>query len=113
MATLRTHLVDQQIRRMLRVSQRIKKLLYETFKHIEQDPSAFEELDDAPEWVGMVPNLVALRKAKVIHQKHDFRLIFAHWKWEDGSEHVDLLLVFPRKQGYQIDWEWVQRSLRD
>jgi hypothetical protein len=98
---------------MVKTSQGIKKALRAILADIEKDPNAFDEMEDVPSQIKQVGNLVAIRKAKVTTQNHDFRIIFAHWRFEDGREHVDLLLAFPRKDGYEIDWQWVIDSLAE
>jgi hypothetical protein len=76
MARLRTDLVDREIRRIIRTSQMVKGLLRDTLERIENNPGEFPPLDDAPDWIASIPYLVCLRKAKIVHRKHDFRLIF-------------------------------------
>lgn len=113
MATIDSSLVTADIHRLVHISGGVRKIVRTIFERTEDDPSQFEALDYvAPDVVASYPNLT-LRKAKVCHQKHDFRLVFAHWTLEDGGEHCDILLVFPRKAGYQIDWDWIVTTLDD
>ena len=60
----------------------------------------------------MFPN-VTLRKVKITHGRHDYRIIVAHWDLGDAGEHVDGLYAFPRKAGYDIDWNAVETLLGD
>src|SRR5947209_4183394 len=105
MATIDASLVAKELRTLVKISQGVKKLLKRTLEEIERDPSAFEKLKDVPAELMNLESLVAYRKAKIISHKHDYRILFAHWKFEEGEEHVDLLLVFPRKDDYRIDWQ--------
>src|ERR1051325_4271602 len=111
MATIDPRLVKAELRRIAKVSQGVKKCLRDVLAKIEKNPTAFEELQDLPEDLTEFGNLVAIRKAKITHQKHDYRIVFAHWKFDDDQEHVDLLMAFPRKDDYQIDWKWIESCL--
>ena len=95
---------------LLAVSQGVKKRAYKVLEKIEQDPVTFPVLDDVPLDMSPYPG-VAVRKARVAQGKHDYRIIFLHRLLEDGSEHVDLLYVIKRKDGYRIDWEWIKSVL--
>lgn len=112
MATIDTDLVDRELRAIISTSNIIKKQLYDALERMEQDPSVFEELGEVHPAIQDMPNLVAIRKVVLTHRRHDFRIVFAHWTLEDESEHCDLLLAFPRRSGYKIDWSWVDRVLR-
>jgi hypothetical protein len=112
MATIDTSLVDRELRGLLKISQGIKKLVRKAFEKIEKNPAAFPELSDLPDELTDFASLVAIRKVKIISQKHDFRILFAHWKFDDGTEHADLLMIFPRKDDYRIDWDWISSNLK-
>ena len=102
-ATIDIRVVEKELRRIAKVSDGVKKQLHRTLAEIEQDPSQFDTLEavEIP-----LPANTCLRKAKIQHRKHSFRLIFAHHRLGD-RDHVDVLMAFPRKQGYDIDWSWV------
>ena len=110
MATIDTRLVRRELRVIQDTSQGISKLLRKTLEQIESNPSAFSALEIIPDRITALSNLV-IRKAKITLGKHDFRLVFAHRTLDDGSEHVDMLLAFRRKKGYEIDWDWVADAL--
>jgi hypothetical protein len=55
----------------------------------------------------------SMRKVYLTHRKHNYRLVFLHRTPPDGSEHVDVLLAFRRKEGYAIDWNSVADLLRE
>src|SRR5437762_1493500 len=112
MATLDPRRVGKELKRIAATSQAVKHLLFETLEFIESQPASFAELTNVPAGVANLGHLSAIRKAKIVHRKHDFRLIFAHWRFEDESEHVDLLLAFRRRDGYEIDWNWVTETLQ-
>jgi hypothetical protein len=81
-------------------------------KAIETDPSSFRPLKNVPADIADLGNLDGIRVAEIVHHKHSFRIIFATWLLSDNREHSDLLLAFPRKEGYEIDWEWVSEVLK-
>ncbi len=110
MPSLDTSLVDKELVRISKTSQSVKKLLRSTLEKIEKSPSAFPLLEEVPIDLAEFENLIAIRKAKITNQRHDFRLIFAHWRFE-ADDHVDLLMAFPRKADYRIDWIWLKRTL--
>lgn len=103
-----------EVRRFLRVirdtSKAVATQLRDTLQRIEEHPREFEELDTVPDFIACRPD-VKVRKAKIQHQKHDFRLLFIHWSRQDGSEHVSLFDAFPRKKGYAIDWDWCREAV--
>lgn len=112
MATIDPRLVVKELRKIASVSQGVKKCLRDVLERIEDNPSDFSEVRDTP-GISAFGHLVAIRKAKVINQKHDYRILFAHWRFKDGQEHVDLLMAFPREDDYKIDWEWIEACLQD
>ncbi len=109
MATIDTSLVEREIRVILASSNIIKRLLRDTMEQLEAAPGSFPQLEDVPGHIRTAYPNVTMRKAKIESNKHSFRLVFAHWKLADGREHVDILYAFPRKRGYSIDWNWVDR----
>jgi hypothetical protein len=107
MASLDTRLVYKELKKIAGASQAIKHKLRQILEQIETDPSSFRELE-VPRDIAKLAHLVAIRVANLTSHKHDFRIVFAHWRFADDSEHADLLMAFPRKEGYQIDWDWVR-----
>jgi hypothetical protein len=106
MATINHSLVARELKALSSVGEGVKKLLRRVLEKIERDPAAFPILDDVPVDLALHPG-VFIRKARVTLKKHDYRLVFLHRRQQDGSEHVDLLYIFKRKEGYDIDWEWI------
>jgi hypothetical protein len=106
MATIDSSFVRQEIKRIIATGQGMAKRLKALFEKLESDPSQFDELDELDPAIADEFSNVTLRKAYLTSGKHDFRIVFAHWKDTD-FEHVDLLLAFPRKRGYAIDWNWM------
>src|SRR5216684_7680144 len=106
MATIDCRWVKRELRALCSVSQGVKKLLQNVLEEIERDPSAFPILDNVPLDLDPYPG-VAIRKAKITHRRHDYRIVFLHRRLEDDAEHVDLLFVFKRTDGYHIDWDWI------
>src|SRR5438067_2203735 len=112
MATINCDWVDRPLKAMLSVSQGVKKEAFTVLKAIERDPRSFDELQDLPDDFAIPPG-IAIRKAAVINRKHDYRIVFLHRQLDDESEHVDLLFIFKRKDGYKIDWEWIASLLEE
>lgn len=113
MASIDTSHVERALRAMLASSSVIKRLLRDCLEQLESDPGSFPELEDVPERIRTAYANVTLRKVYLESNKHSFRLIFAHWKVSENTEHVDVLYAFPRKRGYQIDWDCVDAWLED
>jgi hypothetical protein len=102
------------VKRFLRAIRDTSKVvatkLRETLERIKEHPEQFDELDKVPDFIARRSD-VRVRKAKIQHQKHNFRLLFIHWTQPDGSEHVYLFDAFPRLKGYEIDWDWCGKLL--
>ena len=115
MATLDHRLVSDELRVIRSSSNAIKAQLKDALLRMERDPASFPKLDDAPPSISRRAD-VCLRKAKLINQKHDFRIIFAHWTFDQDDfpgreDHVAIILAFPRRDDYQINWEGVGHLL--
>jgi hypothetical protein len=111
MATIDIRRVDRELKALLSLSQGVRKRVRKVLEAIERDPDSFEEID--PLGLDLAPHPgVSIRKAKIIQGKHDYRMIFLCRRQND-SEHVDLLYVFKRKDGYHIDWEWMASVLEE
>ena len=108
--------VNKEVRQALRVivgvSQRVRALVESTLVKMEANPAQFEPLAVVPEALRNHP-VVCIRKAKIRHQKHDYRMLFLHFKPPEGEEHVTILQAFPRQEDYHIDWDWVDQVIRD
>lgn len=115
MATIDIRLVQDAIRRIAATSQGVKHELRTVMGRIEDDPASFPPLESMPE--GFASRLEELgahaRKAKVINGRHDFRLLMLHKEHRDRDDHVVIFDAFPRKDNYQIDWEWLDEILGD
>lgn len=112
MASIDSSLVRQEIKSIIATSQALKKQVKAMFERLETVPSFYDELDEIDPTIAAEFSNLTLRKVYLTTRRHDFRVVFAHWKIED-LEHVDLLLAFPRKRGYAIDWEWLAGVLHD
>jgi hypothetical protein len=110
MATINHRWVERELKALLSLSQGVRKLAQNVLEKIEGVPASFDELDVVPLDLTLSPG-VAIRKAKIVHRKHDYRILFLHRRSDEGSEHVDLLYIFKRKEGYHIDWEWIASVL--
>ena len=91
----------------------IRTLLRNALQTLERNPASFPALDHVPERITKAFPRVTLRKIRLVSGKHNFRIIVAHWDRGDREDHVDGLYAFPRRDGYPIDWDWVDRLLSD
>jgi len=99
--------VIQALRVIRQTSQGVSKALRDTLEQIQNAPGSIPELEWVPPEIAARPD-VCVRKAKVINHKHDFRILFFHWRREDGCDRLEIFDVFPRRQDYAIDWDWVK-----
>lgn len=111
MATLNLSLVESELRKVMSRSQALKHLVRDRLRELEEDPTQFKELRVCPPEIATRRD-VTLRKLKFKHQRHEYRLIVAHWSTPGEIDHCDALLLFPRKDDYDIDWEWVEQALK-
>ncbi len=110
MATIDSSLVRQELKSIIASSQGLAQQAKPVFERLETDPSTFDKLEHVDPAVEAEFSNVTLRKAYLTSGRHDIRIIFAHWN-DNDIDHVDLLLAFPRKQGYEIDWAWIANIL--
>jgi hypothetical protein len=104
--------VKRSLRAIRDTSEVIATKLRDTLQRIREHPDRFEELDKVPDFIARRSD-VRVRKAKIQHHKHNFRLLFIHWTQPDGSEHVYLFEAFPRLKGYGIDWDWCDKFIAE
>lgn len=86
----RTTLSAKEAERELAVAGQFNRVLSEPhrshhIKRIEEQPGQFEELVKVPDFIARRTD-VRVRKAKIQHQKHNFRLLFIHLTQPDGSK---------------------------
>jgi hypothetical protein len=110
MATIDTSYVRRELRAIIATSKVVARLVKKVLEQLEADPSAFDELDVVPDDVARRFRNATFRKAKIEHNPHSFRLVFIHWSFEEEGreDHVDVIYAFPRKDGYEIDWKWIE-----
>jgi hypothetical protein len=114
MASLDTSLIRQELRQIEAVSSGVSKLLYKALEGLESNPSQFAELTEVPDHIREQFNAVTFRKIKLEPGgKHSYRIVVAHWDRGSEEDHVDGLYAFPRKDGFQIDWDEVAEWLAD
>lgn len=111
MAVVCIDLVQKQIMKIIKSSQRVKHLVRKALEAVENNPASFELLSEVPTDLVADKN-VSVRKVAIKHQKHEFRLLFLHRVREDGEELVDFFYVHPRKDDYRsLDWDVVKEFL--
>jgi hypothetical protein len=93
---------------MIATSAAVKAQVRQMFRQLENDASFYDELEFVDPAIIEAFDEVVLRKVYIVTHKHNFRVIFAHWTEID---HADLLLAFPRMDGYEIDWGWALKTM--
>jgi hypothetical protein len=107
-AIVRIDFVEKQIKAICKASQQIKHLVREVLEAVENNPSVYPTLTDAPKDIAGREG-VFLRKVKIVHQKHDYRMVYLHQRREDAEEQVDFLYVRPREDDYRsLDWDQIR-----
>jgi len=111
---IRTTNVQHELAELARSpSQRVRHLLKVIFEKIQENPAAYPEIDEVPEDIDSILLELGgvLRKAPLVHQKHDYRLIYLHWK-EANRAFVEFQFIFQRRAGYErIDWDLLSKRL--
>jgi hypothetical protein len=69
--------VKRSLRAIRDTSKVIATKLRDTLQRIQEHPDQFEELDKVPDFMSRRSD-VRVRKAKIQHHKHNFRLLFIH-----------------------------------
>ncbi len=111
MAVVRIDFVEKQLRQICKTSQQVKHLIRQALETVEANPSAYESLADMPKDIAGREG-VFVRKIKIVHQKHDYRMVYLHQVREDGEEQVDILYVRPREDDYRsLDWDTIRAFL--
>lgn len=113
MATIDSSYVERELRAICDTSQAVRKMLRNRLEQLEEDPGVFAELEQVHPRIRREFPGVTLRKVTVETGRHSFRLVCAHWEFDEGEDHVDILYAFRRKAGYSIDWDWVDSVLRE
>jgi hypothetical protein len=110
MASINVERVKSQLKSIAKVSQAVKHLLRNVLEALEENPSQFEELEEIPERIRAIPG-VTIRKAKLTHPPHDYRLVFLHFRPGDAEERVEVIYAFRRQEGYPLHWDWIEGQL--
>lgn len=111
-AEIDSRLVRDAIQKIRDTSQELKKLIRDMFRQLESDPAFYKPLNYVdPELAARFPHAV-FRKVYLRHNRHDFRIVFAHGK-RGGRERVKLLLAFDREDGWAINWDIFRNALGD
>ena len=111
MATIDYSLVVDELRLIRDASKILKQLVRRMFEQLEENPGVYEELEEVDPSVCAAYQGLTLRKISLVHQHHSYRVIFAHWVISESGDHAELLLAFPRSEGYRIDWQWIAQHL--
>ena len=94
-----------------KASRQVKNLVKEALQTVEDNPSAYGVLGDVPKDLAGREG-VFVRKVKIVHQKHDYRMVYLHQRRADGEEQVDFLYVRPREDDYRtLDWDLIRSYL--
>ena len=85
----------------------------QSLQAVEENPSAYDALKTVPEDLAGRGD-VFIRKIKVVHQKHDYRMVYLHRRREDGEEQADFLYVRSREDDYRsLDWDQIRSFLEE
>jgi hypothetical protein len=107
MARLLIKRVRKQLESICAASQAVKHLLQAVLTGIEENPSAFPELERIPERIRAIPG-VTVRKARITRDPHDYRLVFLHFRPDGGEEWAEVIYAFRRRDGYPVDWDSIE-----
>ena len=113
MATIDSSYVDRELRAIRDTSQAVRKVLRDRLQQLEEDPGVFAALERVDPRIRREFPGVTLRKVMIETGRHSFRLVCAHWEFNEGEDHVDILYAFRRKAGYSIDWDWIDSVLKE
>ncbi len=112
MAIVRIDFVEKQLRTLCKASQQVKNLVKQALQTVEENPAAYDALKAVPKDIANRDD-VFLRKIEIVHQKHDYRMVYLHQRQADGQEEVDFVYVRSRDDDYRtLDWEVVRALLR-
>jgi hypothetical protein len=118
-AVVRIGLVRKQIEALCESSQRVKHLVKVALAAVDKDPDQFSTLDrdKFPQRIAeLLAGLegVVVRKVEIVHQRHNYRLLFLHRKSDEEEERAIFFQVLSRRRnGYDaIDWDMLESMLR-
>ena len=77
MASIDSSLVTSDIKKLISISQGVKKAVKKFFETLETAPSSFSPLKAVSPAIRDSYNSLTLRKAKITPGSHDYRIIFA------------------------------------
>jgi hypothetical protein len=99
--------VAHKLRAIQSTSQGVRKALRDALSQFENDPMSAKAMEFVPENIRQIleENSAALRSIKVIANPHDFRVLVIHFPLQARAVAID---AFPRKSGYEIDWDFVE-----
>ena len=113
MASIDSSYVRQELKAIIATSKVIEKLVHNALTRLEANPESFPLLEDVPRPIRRKFPHSIFRKVYIEHDKHSFRLVVIHWRLGGDDDHVDIIYAFPRKDGYAIDWDWVETFADD
>lgn len=105
MATIDTSYVRKELRAICDKSQALKHLLRQALDTLKATPTRWKRLESVPNRIKRRFKNATIRKYKLESNPHSYRLIAVHWSRKGQEDHCDVILAFPRKDGYQIDWD--------
>jgi hypothetical protein len=112
-AIVRIDFVAKQLKAICKASQQVKNLVREALTTVEANPAAYPAFAEIPDDL-LGREGVFIRKVKIVHQKHDYRMVYLHRHREDGEEQVDFLYVRPREDDYRsLDWDQIRTFLEE
>jgi hypothetical protein len=105
-AIVRIWRIKKELEAICKRSQRLKHLIKEALRRVSENPAHFPTLDWVPQSIVALPG-VCIRKIQIVHQKHNYRLIYVHVRQEGAEDRALFFQILPRRaNGYDaINWE--------
>jgi hypothetical protein len=110
-AIVRVDFVKREIGIVSKASREVENRVKEILATVEENPAAYGTLKkDVPPEIAARSD-VFIRKVAITNSGQDVRMVYLHRIREDGEEQVDFLYVFFRRDGWNIDWQWIKALL--
>jgi hypothetical protein len=101
--------VEKQLKAIMKGSNIVKNLVRKALEQVEHDPAAYGTLTPPPDFPELVGRSdVFVRKVPIVHQSHDYRMVYLHLV-RDPEDSVVFLYVRPREDDYRsLDWDQIR-----
>jgi hypothetical protein len=85
-------LVEKLLVAIRKRSRMVASILKKRLEAVETNPSAFDAVNEIPDWIAAIlasGEEACIRKVKITHGRHDYRLLFLHHRPATGEEYAD------------------------